>query len=164
MKTMMMQVSEGLSVTIFPEPNHEFIMSTKDVAEGYDIKPTTLRTHLHRYKDELIENKHFVKGVSICKTLDKGSNFQPHQIFWTKQGIIRLGLFIRGERARMFRDWVEELVINYLEKKLPQLPDTPKRKHNRLTQERLLDIMNDVCRIDDKELRLSITSKIMGES
>jgi prophage antirepressor-like protein len=163
MKTMMMQVSEGLSVTIFPEPNHEFLMTTKDVAYGYDVAENTLRSHFHRHKDEITENKHFVKGVSFCNTLEN-VGVQPHQIFWTKQGVIRLGFYIKSERAKLFRDWVEELVINYLEKKLPKLPDTPKRKHNRLTQERLLDIMNDVCRIDDKELRLSIASKIMGES
>lgn len=160
MEKLVMKVTEGLSVTIMPNTNHEFLMDTKDVAEGYDINTSTLRTHMHRYKDEFVEDKHFVKGVAICKTFPKGSNIQPHKIFWTKAGVIRLGLFIRGERARLFRDWVEAIVLNYMEKKLPE---TPKRKHNRLTQDRLLDIMNDVCRIEDKELRLSIADKLMGK-
>lgn len=163
MKTMMMQVSEGLSVTIFPEAKHEFLMTTKDVAAGYDVAENTLRGHRFSHKNEFIEDKHFVKGVCISNTLEMGG-IQPHQIFWTKAGVVRLGFYVKSERAKLFRDWVEELVVNYLEKKLPKLPDTPKRKHNRLTQERLLDIMNDVCRIDDKELRLSIANKIMGES
>jgi hypothetical protein len=40
----------------------------------------------------------------------------------------------------------------------PPLP--PKRNHNRLTTTRLIDIMSDVVRIDDKEIRLSLTQKL----
>lgn len=40
----------------------------------------------------------------------------------------------------------------------PALP--PKRNHNRLTTARLVDIMADVVRIEDKALRLSITQKL----
>jgi hypothetical protein len=162
MKTIQMQVSEDLSVMIMPDNNHEFLIPTRDVAVGYGVNVDTLRSHRHKAKDELIEGKHFISSVQILH--GAGKSGATRTTMWTKQGVIRLGFFIKGERAKLFRDWVEELVINYLEKKLPKLPDTPKRKHNRLTQERLLDIMNDVCRIDDKELRLSIASKIMGES
>lgn len=37
-----------------------------------------------------------------------------------------------------------------------------KRNHNRLTQDRMVSILADVCRIEDKELRLSLTTKLMG--
>ncbi|MDR0661741.1 MAG: hypothetical protein LBG19_13360 [Prevotellaceae bacterium] len=37
-----------------------------------------------------------------------------------------------------------------------------KRRHNRLTPERLLDIMADVCRIEDSALRARIAAKLMG--
>ena len=40
----------------------------------------------------------------------------------------------------------------------PALP--PKRNHNRLTTTRLIDIMSDVVRIEDKEIRLSLTQKL----
>ncbi len=40
----------------------------------------------------------------------------------------------------------------------PALP--PKRNHNRLTQARLLDIMLDINKIDDKAIRLSLTKKL----
>lgn len=40
----------------------------------------------------------------------------------------------------------------------PALP--PKRNHNRLTTARLVDIMGDVVKIEDKELRLSLTQKL----
>ena len=37
-----------------------------------------------------------------------------------------------------------------------------KRKHNRLTQDRMVDLLADVCQIEDKELRMSITNKLLG--
>jgi len=127
--------------------------------DGTGVRQTNLR-----HADELIEGKHFVKGVTICHTL---ANAQPNQVFWTKRGIVRLGFFIKSERARLFRDWAEELIINISEQPTlfsqpvqKQLPE--KRKHNRLTQERLSDILADVCRIDDREIRMSITNKLMG--
>lgn len=159
-----MNVTDNLTVSIMPNNDHEFLMSTTEVAKGYGIATETLRGHRFTHKDELIENKHFVKGVCFSNTLDKRVNFQPHQILWTKQGVIRLGFFIKSERAKLFRDFVEQLALNYLEKKLPAWPDAPKRKHNRLTTERLLDIMSDVCEIDNAELRVRISNKLMGKA
>lgn len=43
-------------------------------------------------------------------------------------------------------------------KGFPALP--PKRKHNRLTTNRLLDIMVDITKIENAELRLSLTQKL----
>jgi len=159
-----MIVTEGVTVNVLPNPQHEFLMSTKEVAHGYGVSPYSIRSTSSRNSIELIEGKHFLKGVAKCNTL----NAQPHQVFWTKRGIVRLGFFIKSERARLFRDWAEELIINVTEQPnlfsvaapQRQLPD--KRKHNRLTQERLADILADVCRIDDKEIRMSITNKLMG--
>ena len=61
----------------------------------------------------------------------------------------------------------EELVINKLEQPtlfdvLPTRQLPAPRKHNRLTAERMIDILADVCQIEDKELRLSLTNKLMG--
>jgi len=40
----------------------------------------------------------------------------------------------------------------------------PKRKtaNNRLTPQRLIDILSDVCQIEDSKLRLSILAKLKG--
>lgn len=48
--------------------------------------------------------------------------------------------------------------INQEKKGFPALP--PKRNHNRLTTTRLLNIMVDVTKIENTELRLSITKKL----
>ena len=164
-ETMCLTVTEGLTVTILPSLNHEFLMTTKEVASGYGTSQYAVRTAQSRHLSELVEGKHFVKGVTKCHTL---MNAQPHQVFWTKRGIVRLGFFIKSERAKMFRDWIEELVLYRTEKQAtlfdvpPITKQLPNRtKANRLTHERLLNIMADVCRIDDKELRLSLSTKLM---
>ncbi|OFX62686.1 MAG: hypothetical protein A2066_18810 [Bacteroidetes bacterium GWB2_41_8] len=161
-----MQVTDNLSVAIVPDPNHEFIMETYQVAYGYGISASCLRSHYSNHKDELIEGKHFVVGVHI---LDSKKRFAHNKIFWTKRGIVRLGFFIKSERARLFRDWAEELVINAvagtdaINRVSSQKGELPaKRNHNRLSPDRLLSIMADVCQIDDKALRISISSKLMN--
>lgn len=159
-KAMSLLVTDGLTVTILPDTNHEFLMTTQEVAKGYGLNPNTLRSHVSQNKEEFIEGKHFYKAVQILNTLSKG--VQPHQVLWTKRGVVRLGFFIKSERAKLFRDWAEELILNITGQKLPTLPESSKRNHNRLTQERVIDILADVCRIDDKELRLSLTSKVLG--
>ena len=162
-----MIVTEGVTVNVMPSEAHQYLMSTKEVAHGYGTSDYVVRTTLMRHESELTNGKHFVKGCDILlHPLTKGVQIQPHAVFWTKRGIVRLGFFIKSERARLFRDWAEELIINVSEQPnlfsvvQKQLPD--KRKHNRLTQERLADILADVCRIDDKEIRMSITNKLMG--
>jgi hypothetical protein len=131
-------------------------MPTKDVALGYGISAGTIRKHQERYADEFKEGQHFVKGATISHTL---TNVQPHSIFWTKQGIIRLGFFIKSERAKLFRDWAESVILNVTAPSV-QLPQVTRRKHNRLTTSRMVEILADIAKIDDKSLRLSLISKL----
>lgn len=163
-QTMSLQVTEGLTVTILPDSNHEFLMTTKELANGYGSSEYVVRQNKSTNPIEFIEGKHFVKGVSIPHTLP---NAQPHQIFWTKRGVVRLGFFIKSERAKLFRDWAEDLVLQKMETVSQGLTSSQaltagKRKHNRLTQERLVSIMADVCRINDHQLRLSISNKLLS--
>lgn len=152
-----LQVTDGLAVAVIQNPNYEFLMPTKDVAKGYGISAGTIRKHQERYKDDFVLGKHFVKGATISHTLSK---VQPHAVFWTKAGIVRLGFFIKSERAKLFRDWAESVILEVTSPPAT-LPPVPKRNHNRLTQGRLVDILADVAKIENKELRLSLLSKLI---
>ncbi len=162
-KEIKMQVTAELAVNVIPNQNYDYVMTTKEVAHGYGVSPQNIREH-QRVNDDFVEGKHFVKGVSFSDTL--GKNAQPHQIFWTKRGIVRLGFFIKSEQAKLFRDWAEDLIINMLEagenflKPVPVLQAPKKRNHNRLTQDRMIGILADVAKIDDSALRLSLISKL----
>ncbi|MGC4130174.1 MAG: hypothetical protein QM564_11600 [Bergeyella sp.] len=155
---MKLRVTDGLTVAVLQHQAHEFIMPTKDVALGYGVSAGTIRMTQLRHFDELIEGKHFIKGVTFCDTL---TGIQPRAVYWTKAGVVRLGFFVKSERAKMFRDWAENVILQTITPKLPaNLPNIKKRKHNRLTQERMISILADVAKIDDKALRLSLIEKL----
>jgi hypothetical protein len=156
-----LQVTDGLTVAIIKDANHEFLMSSNSVAKGYGVAASTLRSHKNHHKDELIENVHFVPSV---QNLD-GGNLTNTTILWTKAGVVRMGFFIRSERAKVFRDWAEQVVLAAISpQKLSVLPQVIKKKHNRLDAERLLDIVSDICLVEDKELRIRLLNKLMPET
>ncbi|MFV0505781.1 MAG: hypothetical protein ACK5L5_03585 [Bacteroidales bacterium] len=131
MNTLALQVSDELTVNVIPNAEHEYLMTTKEVAFGYGVDAKTIRWHLKNHFDELIVGKHFVKGVNNTDTL-QAKNFIPsgasntstssspkptsrefskEATLWTKRGIVRLGFFIKSEKAKLFRDWAEDLII-----------------------------------------------------
>lgn len=165
MEKILEKVSGNLSVEIIPDGKFEFLMSTSEVAKGFGVSGGTIRSHKMEHHEELIEGKHFIAGVGKTNAFGK----QAVATYWTKRGIIRLGFFIKSERAKMFRDWAEDLVINKIEEtqqkqqQMQQLsiwPEPTKRNHNRLTKERLVDILADVAQIEDKHIRLSLVNKL----
>jgi len=153
-----LQVMNDLTVQLYTNPKFDFLMDNKTVALGYGVADSTVKSNKSNHSDELIEGKHFVYGSAV-QNLDGRSDIRPNMIFWTKAGVIRLGFFIKSERAKAFRDWAEKIV---LEVSAPpaNLPNPIRRKHNRMTPARMVDILADVARIDDKSLRLSLISKL----
>lgn len=173
METKKMQVADNLEVDIILDDKCEFLMTTSEVAKGYGISPNTLRRHKMEHIDELKEGKHFISSVHKTNARCKSDGYiQTKQTLWTKRGIVRLGFFIKSERSIMFRDWAEDLVINTMEQaqqitqdaqQLNLFPEPPKKRNiNCLTKDRLVDVLADVARIDDKELRMSIVYKLMN--
>lgn len=157
-------VVEGLAVNVLPSERHEFLMTSKEVAKGYGTNDYSLRKAKERHLDELIQGKHFVIGVTKGHSI----NLPHNTVLWTKAGVVRLGFFIKSERAKLFRDWAENLILKIDEQKdlfgvpapVNRLPK--KRKHNRLTSSRINRILTIICQIDDRELRLKLTNEIMG--
>jgi hypothetical protein len=162
-----MTVTEGVTVNVLPSEQYEYLMTTREVALGYGVSIYAVRKTLLRNSSELIESKHFISGGDILSS-PKNGLIQHNSTLWTKRGIVRLGFFISSGRAKLFRDWAEELIIQIDEQKdlfgvVPVKKALPaKRKHNRLTQERMVSILADICRIEDAEIRMSITNKLMG--
>ena len=153
-----LQVMNDLTVQLYTNPKFDFLMDNKTVARGYGVADSTIKSNKSNHSDELIEGKHFVYGSAV-QNLDGRSDIRPNMIFWTKAGVIRLGFFIKSERAKAFRDWAEKIVLEVTAPPA-NLPMPIKRRHNRLSQERLVGILADVARIDDRELRLSLISKL----
>jgi hypothetical protein len=100
---------EDLILYVRPDETHEWLMETRLVAEGYGVSKNTIQKHFQRNSEEFILEKHFV-------TMDNLSivGAKSNQLFWTKRGVIRLGFFIKSARAKLFRDWAEDLIIREL--------------------------------------------------
>lgn len=152
-------VTEELAVTVLRQPEHQWLMSTEDVARGYGVSRRTVSSHQSNHSDELKEGVHFVKGGETFATLP---NAQPHQVFWTKAGVIRLGFFIKSERARMFRDWAEQVVLAVTAPKV-NLPQARRRAHNRLSKDRLVEILALVAQVEDNEVRRALVAKLVPD-
>ncbi|GAB6119588.1 ATP synthase subunit B family protein [Dysgonomonas termitidis] len=132
------QVTDGLTVFVHPAPEHGYLMTTRQVANGYDVDENSIRKHLQRRADEFTEGKHYLRGVNVSN-IEEGDNLSPlshpDAIFWTKRGVIRLGFTARGERARLFRDWAEELIINQTEYADARLKELDRRAYILMQQQ-----------------------------
>lgn len=165
-KELIMKVSDTLEVTVQVDDEHQFLMSTADVAKGYGVATATLRSHKADHLDELTEGKHFIRCVGKSNARCKSTGYiNRSQILWTKRGIVRLGFFIKSERAKIFRDWAEDLIIaindiNENAHPVVKLPESTKRAHNRLSRDRIISILIDVSKIEDAKLRESIVNKL----
>lgn len=107
---------DGLDIDVRPHAEHEYVLETGLVAKGYGVSPEVIRRHKQNHAAELVEGKHWLRVESTGATnlnarysgLKRGNDTIT---LWTKRGIVRLGFFIRSERAKRFRDAAEDLVI-----------------------------------------------------
>lgn len=97
----------GGAIEVQPDVEHEWLLSTKDVAEGYGLTPDAVRMTKNRNEDEFEEGKHF-----LSVTNRYGGNGNLKQTMWTKRGVVRLGFFIKTPMAKEFRDWAEDYIVN----------------------------------------------------
>ena len=99
----MKEFSTIISQTI-PDDAHDWLLPTSLVAAGYGVSESSIRSQKSRHSDELLSGIHWIK-VPVSNGLFK--------ILWTRRGVIRLGLFIESTRGRMFRDYVETVVLSH---------------------------------------------------
>lgn len=118
-----------VSLLVVESIDHSFLLSSKDVANGYGVSESVIRSHRQNNSDEFVEGKHFI--------IDRSYKNTP-KTYWTKRGIVRLGFFIKSQQAKAFRDWAEDYVVeekkantNQLERENVEL----KRALNRLLKQ-----------------------------
>ncbi|MDO9304648.1 MAG: hypothetical protein Q7T77_04925 [Sulfuricurvum sp.] len=102
-----MQITfNNTNLTLVEDSTHEFLFSNKDVAMGYGITIAHINMARNRNSDDLVEGKHFIR---INAQTNGGKQTVVH---WTKRGIVRLGFCLKSEKAKAFRDWAEDYVID----------------------------------------------------
>lgn len=94
--TQLSPVIEAVLAHHEPHPEHVWLLKSAHVAEGYGCSPDSLRQAKKKHSDELLEGTHWIK--------------QGQQTIWTQRGVIRLGNFIKSERAAEFRTAAENFL------------------------------------------------------
>lgn len=152
-----LDVAAGLSVTVLQDRQSEWLMPVSDVAIGYGVSIQTIHSHLSNHSDEFTEGQHFYPAYEIFVSS------QTRRVkMLTKAGVIRLGFFIKSERAKMFRDWAEQVVLSVMAPKV-ELPKAVRRNHNRLSKDRLVEILSLVALIEEPEVRKALVQKLMPD-
>ncbi|MBO0947354.1 phage antirepressor KilAC domain-containing protein [Fibrella forsythiae] len=106
---------DDITLNVRPHAVHEWALTSAEVAVGYGVSAETIRYHKSTHSEELIEGKHFVSVRNPNAVRNQADTY------WTKRGVVRLGFFIKSDRAKRFRDWAEDLVLKVTET-LPPAP------------------------------------------
>lgn len=61
--SLMLQVSNDLTVQVTKNNAHEFLMTTSEVAHGYDCSSDAIWAAKKRNPNDFIEGKHFLQGA-----------------------------------------------------------------------------------------------------
>lgn len=82
-----------ISIHLYIVENSIWLFSNEHLAKNYGISQITVRGHLKRNKDKLIEGNHWFKKQGWKPP------YYPHFTLWTKQGFIKLGNFVKTAKA-----------------------------------------------------------------
>jgi prophage antirepressor-like protein len=135
-KKLCLVVSAGVTVNLLPADKHEFLIPVSDVAKGYNVPVATIQDCVHCHAMEFEEGKHFL------------THPEDDNLMWTKRGVVRLGFFINGAKARIFRDMIEDLKLS----PTPESSDTFIFGDNHIVQIVMINkepwfVAADVCKV-----------------
>lgn len=111
----MTQNFNGLEIIVHEtNDSKQWYMTVEEVAKGYGVADVTIRRHLQEHSDELRE------GVekAVVQNMNTSSNGVTQRREMTviyREGVIKLGFFIRSKQASVFRQWATNLVIAVLD-------------------------------------------------
>ena len=83
----------GISIQLYVVEDDTWLFDNRQVAQNYGISENTVRAHLRRNKNVLIEGKHWFK-----KRGRKPPRY-PEFNLWTKEGFVTIGNFIKTTKA-----------------------------------------------------------------
>lgn len=86
---------EDIPISLHLLEDGEWLLTDKQVARAYDISTVTIRRHLQRNNNVLIEGQHwFMKKGNLPPRF-------PHLRLWTRDGFIALGNYIKTAKANI---------------------------------------------------------------
>ena len=151
-------IADGIELHVLPSERHVFLVPTREIARALNVSHQTISTNKSRYQHIFKEDVHY---ISKFDWHNRETNLTVRCTVWTRKGLIEHAQYLRGGYSKELRDWADREQMGI--KGLPEHGDSKKRRHNRLTPERLLDIMSYVSQIENHDLRKNITERLIGQ-
>jgi hypothetical protein len=155
---------ENLELKYLTSKEYGFLMSTKQVADGFGTTIGAVYFNLSNNNYEFIEGVHYIKPYKNGKDANVPALSSPLEILralglphnstlWTRQGVIRLGFFIKSKRAKAFRDWAENIILDMMDnKQIPVIQEVPQNEISNI-KNGLFELMGMfAARVPRKEL------------
>ena len=99
----------ALNLNVTPTNDHrQWFMMIEEVAQGYGVDYFTILKHFERHSEELRPN--IERGTTICHT--PGGPQEKTVIY--REGVIKLGFFIRSKQAAAFRQWATDVIVDHM--------------------------------------------------
>ena len=133
---MMLQKFNDIVIAV-QETNNEkhWYMTVEEAAKGYGVSRECIMNHLSRHQDEIrpgiekgVTNSdtpggsrqktvHDMNGNTVTNSdsIPHRGRGNPNKIIIYREGIIKLGFFVRSKNASAFRQWATNLVMSYLD-------------------------------------------------
>jgi hypothetical protein len=120
---------QDISIEVTPANDHRrWYMTVEDVAVAYGRDRSTIMNHMANHADELRDG--IERGVGIFNTLGG-----PQEVtILYRDGVIKMGMFVRSQRAKAFRQFATDIVVEYLDRE--ELSEGP-------SLARMMDQIND---------------------
>ena len=123
---------------LFTQPNTQVeilnfqTFTTEYIAKSYGTSEANIRIHKREHADEIVEGIHFIT---------EQNKFGVNEIKWTLRGIIKLGMFIRSEKAKGFRLWAEQELEKTILKQVRGYAEA--REHNLRLEGEISELKSD---------------------
>lgn len=157
-----LQIAPGIAMQVIPHPDHQWVVPTKNWALALGVKANAIRSMKanHVKKGNLVAGVHYIDGFAI------GTPPVIATTVYTPKGVIQGLRHIKSGHSAIFRNWAEnEIISKGIQPGQPaQLPETTRPRNNRLTPDRLADLLADVAYIEDSELRIKFMNKLTGRA
>ena len=113
----MNQQFNGLNLNVHEtNDSRQWYMTVEEVAQGYGVSPVTVRRHLQEHSDEIRIGVE--ADVQNMNTRSENGVVQRRQVtVLYREGVIKLGFFIRSKQAAHFRQWATNLVVQHLDQR-----------------------------------------------
>lgn len=106
---------ENMSLSVYPtNDNRQWYMTVEQVAEAYGRSRTVVMDHLRNHDDEIRRGIEADVGIFDIRS-ENGIVQKREQTILYREGVIKLGFFIRSPKAAAFRQFATSLIIQYMD-------------------------------------------------